>query len=551
VEPILVQPSSAGNGTAIPPDAASPPDPAQVPAVLRRDWNGVILDWSPGCERLFGIPAIQAQGRDIDAILWRSLPIPRLEIEAVLLRGGSWSGEIGHRLPDGRVLTLAAHWRLDPSGQPGQPGAVAEMLTGPGPARQDGGDAVDFRILAECLPALVFVADGQGRLLHANRAFQDHAGLPEAALLGDGWLAALHPEDREAMAAAWTRTPPGGGLLEAEWRLRRHDGAWRRILVRARPELGADRHRVLRWYGAGMEPAAPAGGGAAEAPRLSLAQEAAGLGLWEHDPATDRLWASPRFRSLHGLPEAGELALSAWLERVPTEDRPMLEATLRAALEAGAPFLQRYRIGPAEGGRGRVRWIEARGRRLDRADGGGGPGRFTGVCLDVTAQKAEEDRTALLMREVDHRARNVLATVQALLRLTRAESPEGYARALEGRIATLGRAQALLTTERWAGAGLRALLEAEFAPYSGTESSRLLLRGPALVLARSVVQPLSMAVHELVTNAAKHGALSRPGGQVVVEWSRTAEGRLRLDWQEAGLIMSDGIAPINNTCRAV
>ncbi|MBV1795848.1 sensor histidine kinase [Siccirubricoccus sp. G192] len=267
------------------------------------------------------------------------------------------------------------------------------------------------------------------------------------------------------------------------------------------------------------------------ASRLALAQAAAGAGAWELDLGTGRLWLDPAGRALHGLPPGPEAAIGFgdFLALLHPEDRQAAEAGLRGAAAQGRPCRLRYRIQAAAGAA--PRWIECHGGRLEGAPWPGA-GRCLGISLDVTAQQAEEEGAVLRMREVDHRSRNTLATVQALLRLTRAETPEGYARALEGRIAALGRAQALLV----AGTGpeLRALLEAEFLPYLGSATGRLGLSGPGLALAPEAVQPLSMAVHELVTNAAKHGALSCPGGRVAIEWAITAEGWLRLEWQETG-----------------
>jgi two-component sensor histidine kinase len=153
--------------------------------------------------------------------------------------------------------------------------------------------------------------------------------------------------------------------------------------------------------------------------------------------------------------------------------------------------------------------------------------------------RASEARVRVLAREVDHRAKNVLAVVQATLRLTPKADPAAYARAVEGRVAALARAQTLLSEDRWRGADLRALLKTELAPFlpegpAGREP-RVTLDGPAVVLPAVAVQPLAMAVHELTTNAVKHGALSVPGGRVAVSWRLGPGARsLSLSWQEAG-----------------
>jgi PAS domain S-box-containing protein len=159
---------------------------------------------------------------------------------------------------------------------------------------------------------------------------------------------------------------------------------------------------------------------------------------------------------------------------------------------------------------------------------------FLKIGQDVTARKASEERQALLAREVDHRAKNALAVVQAALRLTPKTSIENYAAAVQGRVAALARAQTLLAEERWNGAGLRALLMGELAPFVGGQ--RVDLDGPPVVLPAGTAQPLTMAIHELATNALKHGALSVPGGRVSVSWRYEGNmaGVLRLRWAETG-----------------
>ncbi|GAA0571006.1 hypothetical protein GCM10009416_07000 [Craurococcus roseus] len=172
---------------------------------------------------------------------------------------------------------------------------------------------------------------------------------------------------------------------------------------------------------------------------------------------------------------------------------------------------------------------------------GGGPLAHLGVTRDVTERKAAAERQALLVRELDHRAKNALAVVQAALRLTPKDDPHAYARAVEGRVAALARAHTLLARARWAGADLRAVAQGELAPFLGAAADapgagpRAELDGPALDLKPGAAQALSMALHELATNATKHGALSVPGGRVSLSWRvNAASGELRLRWAERG-----------------
>jgi PAS domain S-box-containing protein len=156
------------------------------------------------------------------------------------------------------------------------------------------------------------------------------------------------------------------------------------------------------------------------------------------------------------------------------------------------------------------------------------------AAVDVTKRKQDEARQKLLAREVDHRAKNMLAVLQVMLRHTRADTVADYAEAVQGRVAALARTHTLLAQSRWEGADLRALIEEEVAPYRKGESRRARMDGPVLALGPAAAQSIAMAVHELATNAAKYGALSAPQGRVAVEWRVHDGAELQLLWQESG-----------------
>jgi PAS domain S-box-containing protein len=159
--------------------------------------------------------------------------------------------------------------------------------------------------------------------------------------------------------------------------------------------------------------------------------------------------------------------------------------------------------------------------------------RISGVTVDITDQKQADERRALLVREVDHRARNALAVVQSIVRLTKAGSIDAYKTAVEGRIRALSTAHSLLSESRWEGAHLSGIVNEELAPYRRPEVDRIFADGPSILLQPSVAQIMAVVLHELATNAAKYGALSTASGTLTLNWV-IAAGDLVLTWREAG-----------------
>src|SRR5262249_17186304 len=159
--------------------------------------------------------------------------------------------------------------------------------------------------------------------------------------------------------------------------------------------------------------------------------------------------------------------------------------------------------------------------------------RISGVTVDITDRKDAEERQALLAREVDHRARNALALVQSIVRLTKADTIKSYIAAVDGRIGALSRAHTLLAQSRWQGAGLARLVDEEVAPYRTGDAEKINASGPDVSLEPRTAQTLALALHELSTNAAKYGALSVMSGRVDLTWELQPE-MLVLHWTESG-----------------
>ena len=150
---------------------------------------------------------------------------------------------------------------------------------------------------------------------------------------------------------------------------------------------------------------------------------------------------------------------------------------------------------------------------------------------DITERKQAEEHANILTREVDHRAKNLLALVQAIVHLTPADSPNDFKTAIEGRLKALSNAHTLLAQSRWAGANLLNLVTEELAPYCQEGASRADINGPEFVLKPQSAQSIAMVLHELTTNAVKYGALSVPKGRLRVEWANGGTD-LVMRWSE-------------------
>lgn len=163
-------------------------------------------------------------------------------------------------------------------------------------------------------------------------------------------------------------------------------------------------------------------------------------------------------------------------------------------------------------------------------------GAFLGavnLIVDITSRKKDEEQLAHLARELEHRSKNMLATVSAAVQLSNADTSEGLKQKIQGRIRALSDAHKLFAESRWAGADLRTLVVQELAPYSQDSTTRTQMTGPSAMLRPNLAQCLVVALHELATNAAKHGALSKPQGRVHVTWSTSEAKPLVLCWTES------------------
>lgn len=162
-------------------------------------------------------------------------------------------------------------------------------------------------------------------------------------------------------------------------------------------------------------------------------------------------------------------------------------------------------------------------------------GRIIGaskIAHDITERKRTEETLRRLMAEIDHRARNVLSVVQAMVRLTRADTVEQFSAAVGERIAALARIHSQVAENRWSGADLKTLVADGLSPFLCGEG-QIRIDGPAVMVTPVATQAIGVTLHELATNAVKHGALSAPIGSVEIRWAPDKkDGTLVLRWKE-------------------
>ena len=156
------------------------------------------------------------------------------------------------------------------------------------------------------------------------------------------------------------------------------------------------------------------------------------------------------------------------------------------------------------------------------------------IARDITEQRRISEQVGTLAREAEHRSKNLLATVQAMVNLSQADAVADLKKSIGGRLQALANVHSLFVATRWIGAELSTIARNEVAPYSAGGEKRVRIDGPQVLLEPDTAQAVAVILHELATNAAKYGALSTANGHVELQWSHGTDGRLNLRWTETG-----------------
>jgi PAS domain S-box-containing protein len=156
------------------------------------------------------------------------------------------------------------------------------------------------------------------------------------------------------------------------------------------------------------------------------------------------------------------------------------------------------------------------------------------VARDITEQKLSQEKIATLAREAEHRSKNLLSSVQAVVNFSNSDTPEGLKEVIQGRIQALANVHSLFVETRWIGAEISAIATQELAPYCEENQGRVSIDGPPTLLEPTVAQAIAVTLHELATNAAKYGSLSDAKGHIDLKWQHKTDGQLILRWTETG-----------------
>jgi PAS domain S-box-containing protein len=372
-----------------------------------------------------------------------------------------------------------------------------------------------------------------GRFLRANAAMCKFVGYSEAELLARTVYDITNSDDGELGRELSQRLDTGEShVFDVEKRYIRKDGkeVWARTTVNVIRDASGQplRHTaVIQDLTARKQAEHDL---YASKARLQLALDAAQLGWWEYDPVRRVFLGDTRAQEICDYVE-NELTIEEFLKRLHPGDMERFSAVRKAALNPvdPKPYVNEYRIVRRDG---RVRWVDSRG--LAYFEGAGRERRlvsFVGTVQDITERKEREEREHLLMREINHRAKNMLSVVDAIAHQTATRNPKDFIERFSERIQALSVNQDLLVRNEWNGVEIADLVHTQLAHFADLIGSRIATHGPKLHLNPASAQAIGLALHELATNAGKYGALSTDRGRVDIAWE-TVGNAFTMSWTE-------------------
>jgi PAS domain S-box-containing protein len=401
---------------------------------------------------------------------------------------------------------------------------------------------VRSRGLIEAYAQAVWETDAAGIVVTDSPSWRDYTGQTFEQWVGCGWADAIHPWDREHAKTQLHEAVAARRSLNAECRLHHAaSGSYRWTNVRAQPLVDGD-GTIRKWIGMNID--IHDRKVSQDALRESEARfrqfgEASSDVMWIRNAETLQWeYLSPAFERIYGLSREETLSgnnLFQWTNLIVPEDRKYaLDHISRA--QAGDRTVFEFRIQrPQDGG---VRWMRNNVFPITEQDGR--ILRIGGIDQDITPLKESLHHQKLLLAELQHRVRNTIAVIRSIVRRTAENSDDvdDLVNHLDGRIDAYARVQLAVTRDPIAGFDLGELIADELRACATHEGEQFTLDGPPVRLTPKAAESLGLAIHELATNAVKHGAFTVEGGRIDVSWRKQAKGDeawLSIDWKESGM----------------
>ena len=395
----------------------------------------------------------------------------------------------------------------------------------------------DFRLLADNLPTLCWIARGDGFIYWYNRRWHDYCGSTPEAMEGWGWQSVHDPMELPQVMDNWTRSIQTGEPFEMIFPLRGADGIFRRFLTRIVPVMGAD-DKIVRWLGVNTEIesqlVAETALAATEA-KFRVLTDAMPQMVWSTMPDGFHDYYNARWYEFTGVPY-GSTDGEGWNGIFHPDDQDRAWERWRHSLATGEDYEIEYRLKHHSG---EYRWTL--GRAMAVRDAHGKIVRWIGTCTDIHQSKLNADQTELMSRELSHRIKNIFAVIAGLIGLSIPGDPNAasYAKQLAGRISALGRAHNFarphspMSDPGGDFGSLHGLLREILSPYDIESTARYRITGDDIPVGDRSATPIALVIHELATNAVKYGALSIPHGVVKITTTR-CEDSIEIKWEEEG-----------------